>query len=183
MKALRLIRESLCLYVRQVLRFVFGTDLECVLRWRRSRHKLGYSTEKKMKVFTWLAAIFRNHCKGKGHPVTCYEGPEGEQRYSSTHSKPRLCMGWRSTSCPSRFTRGKEPQCPRYRRLIGTRGRSGRKWRRANPVPHEVFEPRTVQPTASCYTDYSRKMKIILKLIWYAVYLDLINLPPVRVQW
>jgi hypothetical protein len=34
--------------------------------------------QEKMKGFTWLAAIFRNHCKGKGHPVKCYEGPEGE---------------------------------------------------------------------------------------------------------
>jgi hypothetical protein len=32
----------------------------------------------KMNVFTWLATIFRNQCKGKGRPVTCYEGPEVE---------------------------------------------------------------------------------------------------------
>jgi hypothetical protein len=30
-----------------------------------------------------------NKSKGKGHPVTGPEGPEGEYRYSSTHSQPR----------------------------------------------------------------------------------------------
>ena len=47
--------------------------------------------------------------RGKGHPRTGYEGPEGEQRYSSTLSlKSALdAVGW-STPRLGRFTPGKD---------------------------------------------------------------------------
>ena len=49
--------------------------------------------------------------KGKGHPTTGREGPEGEQRYSSTLSLTSvLDDGWVfSTPRPGRFTPGKDP--------------------------------------------------------------------------
>jgi hypothetical protein len=51
-----------------------------------------------------------------------------------------------------RFTLGKETRYPLYRRLSGPRGRSGRV-RTISPPPG--FDPRTLQPVASRYTDYS----------------------------
>jgi len=48
--------------------------------------------------------------KGKVHPRTGHESPEGEKRYSSTVSL-NLALdgrGW-STKCPGHFTTGKDP--------------------------------------------------------------------------
>ena len=48
--------------------------------------------------------------KGKVHPITGHEGPEGEQRYSSTlPSTSALDEGGWSTPRPGRFTPGKDP--------------------------------------------------------------------------
>ena len=53
------------------------------------------------------------HClhkgKGKGHPRTGYEGPEGAQMYSSTIPLTlALDVGGWSTPRPGRFTRGRK---------------------------------------------------------------------------
>jgi hypothetical protein len=57
--------------------------------------------------------------------------------------------GW-STPRPGRFILGKETEYPLYRRLGGPQGRSG--WlRKISPLPG--FDPRTVQPVKSRYTD------------------------------
>jgi hypothetical protein len=53
---------------------------------------------------------------------------------------------------PGRFTPGKETRYPLYRRLGGPQGRSGR-LPKISPPPG--FDPRTVQPVASRYTDYA----------------------------
>ena len=45
---------------------------------------------------------------------------------------------------------GKETRFPLYRRLFGPRGRSGQVWK-ISPPPG--FEPRTVQPVDSHYSD------------------------------
>ena len=48
--------------------------------------------------------------KGKGHPRTGHEGPEGEQIYSSTlPSTSALDGGGWSAPRPGRFTAGKDP--------------------------------------------------------------------------
>ena len=54
-----------------------------------------------------------------------------------------------STPRPGRFTPGRDPY-PSYRRLGGPHGRSGQV-RNISPPPG--FDPRTVQPVASRYTD------------------------------
>jgi hypothetical protein len=64
--------------------------------------------------------------KGKGHPVTCHEGPEGEQMYSSilpSNSALDEVDGQRhaTAALPPGMTR-----YPVYRRLGGPQGRSGR---------------------------------------------------------
>jgi hypothetical protein len=49
-------------------------------------------------------------CKGKGHPRTDHEGPEGEQIYNSTlPSTSALDGGGWLTPRPGRFTSRKEP--------------------------------------------------------------------------
>jgi hypothetical protein len=88
--------------------------------------------------------------KSKVHPITCHEGREGEQRYSPTLSLTLVLDGggW-LTSRPGRFTPGMI-RYPLYRRLCGPRGWSG--WlQKISPPPG--FDPRTVQPVASLYTD------------------------------
>ena len=56
---------------------------------------------------------------------------------------------------PGRITPGKEPVgLPIYRRLGGPQSRSGQV-RKISPLPG--FDPRTVQPVASRYTDYAAR--------------------------
>jgi len=54
--------------------------------------------------------MFFYYGKGKGHPRTGHEGPEGKQRYSDTLSLTSALdgVGW-STPRPGRFTPGKDP--------------------------------------------------------------------------
>ena len=85
------------------------------------------------------------------HPRTGHEGPEGEQRYSSTLSFTSAQDGgaW-STPSPGRFTSGRPATHCRW--LGGPQGRSG--WVRKISHP-PGFDPRTVQSVASRYTDYA----------------------------
>jgi hypothetical protein len=50
------------------------------------------------------------------------------------------------------FTTGRETRYPLYRRLGGPHGRSGQ-GQKISPPPG--FDPWTVQPVASCYSDYA----------------------------
>jgi len=91
--------------------------------------------------------------KGKGHSTTGHEGPEGEQKYSSTISLTSVLDGggW-SAPRPGRFTPGKETRYPLHRRMGGPHGRSGRVWKIS---PTSGFDPRIVQPVASLCTGYA----------------------------
>ena len=96
--------------------------------------------------------LLRKLCrvKGKGnvHPRTVHEGPEEEQKYSSTLSlTSALDGGGCQRYAPAALLPGKT-QYPLYRRLGGTLGRCGRV-RKTSPRPG--FDPRTVQPVASSY--------------------------------
>jgi hypothetical protein len=57
-----------------------------------------------------------------------------------------------SASCPSRSLPPGRTRYSLYRRLGGPRGRSGQV-QKISPPPG--FDPRTVQPVASCFTDYA----------------------------
>ena len=59
--------------------------------------------------------------------------------------------GW-STPRPGRFTHGKEIRYPLYRRLFRPQGRFGRLRKTSS---QSGFDPRTVQPVASRYSDYA----------------------------
>jgi hypothetical protein len=89
--------------------------------------------------------------KGKVHPVTGHEGPQVEKRYSFTLSlTSELDEGGWPMPRLGRFTPGEETQYQLYRRLTGPQQRSGRVWKIS---PTLGFDPRTVQPIASRYTD------------------------------
>jgi hypothetical protein len=93
----------------------------------------------------------REKYKGKVHPRTGHESPEGKQKYTSALSlTSALDVGGWSMPRSGRFTRDKETRHPLYRRLGGPKGRSGRVWK-ISPPPG--FDPRTVQPGVSPYTD------------------------------
>jgi hypothetical protein len=78
-----------------------------------------------------------------------HEEPEGEWRNSSTFSLTLALDGggW-SAPCRGRFTLGKDP----VPILYGPQSRSGR-LRKISPP--SGFDPRTVQPVVSRYTDYA----------------------------
>ena len=88
--------------------------------------------------------------KFKVHPRTGHEGTDGEQRYSCTLSLTSALDGVGGQRyTPTDLPPGKN-RYPLYRRLGGPQGRSGRV-REISPPPG--FDPRTVQPVASRYTD------------------------------
>jgi hypothetical protein len=84
------------------------------------------------------------------HPRTGHESPEVEHRYSSTLS-PNSGLDWvgGQQRTPAALTRGKRPG---RTRLGGPQGRYGRV---RKIVPSPRFNPQTVQPAASRYTDYA----------------------------
>ena len=90
--------------------------------------------------------------KGKAHPRTRHEDPEGKQMYSSTLSLVSALDGVvGQRHAPAALPPGKT-RYPLYRRLRGPQGRSGRA-RKISPPPG--FDSRTVQPVASRYTDWA----------------------------
>jgi len=76
--------------------------------------------------------------KGKVHSHTGHEGPDGEQRYSSTLSITSALYGggW-SMPHPGRFTPKKKTQYPLYRSLGGAQGQPGRVWKIPPPVEYD----------------------------------------------
>ena len=102
-------------------------------------------------VHFFVSCISSSIWKGKVHPRTGHEGPKGEQRYSSTLSlTSALDGGCQSLPHPGHFFPGKETLYPLYRRLGGPQGQSGWVQKISPPL---VFDPLTVQPVASRYTN------------------------------
>ena len=62
----------------------------------------------------------------------------------------------RSASRPGRSLPPGKTRYPLYKRLGGPQGRSGQV-RKISPTPPPGFDPRTVQPVASRYTDYASR--------------------------
>ena len=107
------------------------------------------------------SCVQQQHIKGKVHPCTGTEdlyrpyGPQGEQRYSSTLSRPWHQKGVRGQPhAPAALYPPGKTWCPLYRRLGGPQSRSGLV-RKISPP--SVFDPRTVQPVASRYTNYTTR--------------------------
>jgi hypothetical protein len=92
--------------------------------------------------------------EGKVHPITGQQGPRGGvEVYLYSFSTSALEEDWWSAPRPGRFTPIKT-RYPLYRRLGGLQGRSGRV-RKISPPPG--FDPRTVQPVVSHYTDWATR--------------------------
>jgi hypothetical protein len=88
--------------------------------------------------------------KGKVHPTTGHEDPEGEKSYSSTLSlTSALDVVGGQRHNPASLPRGKT-RYPLYKRLGGPQSRSGQV-RIISPPPE--FDPRTAQPVAYHFTD------------------------------
>lgn len=85
--------------------------------------------------------------------MPCRHGGRVEvQFYSLSPSALDACG--RSTPRSDIFTPRKQRRYPLYRRLCGPQGLSERFWRRENLIPLPRFEPQTIQPVTSHYTDY-----------------------------
>ena len=69
--------------------------------------------------------------------------------------------GW-SAPHSGPFTPGKETRYPLYIRLGGPQGLSGRAWKTS---PTSGFDPRNVQPVASCYTDWAISVATLLYVL------------------
>ena len=89
--------------------------------------------------------------RSKIYPRTGHEGQNGEWRYNSTLSLTLTQDGGGlSTPRPGRLTPGKET---RYLLCKGLRGPQGRSGRVRKTPPRPGFDPWTVQPVTSNYTD------------------------------
>ena len=96
--------------------------------------------------------IISYQCKGSVHLRTDHEGPEGQQRYSSTLSLTSALNGVGDQRHVPPFLPPGMSRYPLYRRLVAPQGRSGLV-RKISPP--SGFDPRTVQPVASCYASYT----------------------------
>ena len=87
--------------------------------------------------------------KGKVHPCTGTEA-RGVAVLLYPFLATALEGGEGSASRPDRSLTPGKTRYPLYRRLGGPQGRSGQVWKISPPLG---FDPRTVQPVASRYTD------------------------------
>ena len=140
--------EHLCIYKAVQLK----SRLENTGNWLAAARPPRRLCYRPVIIFRYLlhcaftAARKNSGVKGKVLPRTGHEGPEREQRCTSTLSLTlALDEGGWSTPRPGRFTPWKETRYPLYRRLGGPQGRSGRVLK-ISPPPG--FDPRTVQPVA-----------------------------------
>ena len=103
----------------------------------------GYTVEKGKKCTLEQALRL---CTGR----TAHRGSRGIALVF--HEQTALEGGEGSASRPGRSSLPGKTQYPLYMRLGGPQGRSGQVWK-ISPPPG--FDPRTVQPVASRYTDYA----------------------------
>ena len=103
----------------------------------------------KVKVKCNLARTLRL-CTGR----TAHRGSRGVEVQLYPFTTTALEWGVGSASRPGRSLPPEKTRYPLYRRLGGPQGRSGQV-RKISPSPG--FDPRTVQPVASRYTDYATR--------------------------
>ena len=91
-------------------------------------------------------------CKGKGQPITGHEGPTGEKLYNSTLSLTSALDGvWVFNATPRSLSPWERPGTHCIRGWVGPR--AGLDGRKISSQPG--FDPRTVHPAASLYTDWA----------------------------
>ena len=94
--------------------------------------------------------ISLHHIKVEVLPITGHEGPEGSRCIALLFLKPQRLVGVDGQRHALAALLPGKTWYPLYRRLGGPQGRSGR-LRKISPPPE--FDPRTIHPVASCYTD------------------------------
>ena len=132
----------------------------CILMTGCSAQPASYSTVWEPLFWEWScramhmnADICLVKAKGKGHPITGQESPEGEQMCSSTlPSTSTLDGDGGQNQAPAALPLGKT-RYPLHRRLGRPQGRSGGV-RKISP-PTQGFDPRPLQPVANHYTDWA----------------------------
>ena len=103
------------------------------------------------KVRYKVVVYTRYKGESKVRPRTGHEGPEGS-RYSCTLSLTSALDGVGGhRHAPAALSPGKT-RYPLYRRLGGPQGRSGQMRKISFPPG---FDPQTVHPVTSCYTDWA----------------------------
>jgi len=123
----------------------------CHFEIRRSRFPI-YVPRIVTKMLVVFLIPFKEKQRRKVHPTTGPEGPDGEYKHSSTLPLTSALDGVGGQRHGPAALRPEMTRYPLYRRLGGPQGRSGRV-RKISPPPG--FDPRTVQPVASCYTNYA----------------------------
>jgi hypothetical protein len=85
-------------------------------------------------------------------PITCQTNTVKMQRYTPNHTQPRSLKGWVVTSTPRKLYPRNETRYPLYVKVGGPHGQS--RWlQKISPRPG--FEPQTVRPVASYFTDWA----------------------------
>jgi hypothetical protein len=128
------------------------TEAKAIMSTWCSETSVEFQRSRTTRVCDTAVSVLKGQ-EGKIRPKTGHEGPEVKQRYSSTLSVTSSLVGgeW-ITPRPGPFTPGTEIRYPFYMRLGGPQGQSGRV-RKVSAQPG--FDPRTVQPLASRYTDWA----------------------------
>jgi len=139
-------RRWLCLYSPRASVAVSNAEVKL---WRRRIIHILYWVKVKVK-FT-LVQVLRL-CTGR----MAHRGSRGIALPFLDHGTRR---GEGSASRPGRSLPSGKTRYPSYRRLGGPQGRSGQV-RKISPPPG--FDPRTVQPVASRYTDYGTRPTYVI---------------------
>jgi len=126
-----------------------GTGFSSSIRFLSQHTSPAHRNDLYLHVVITRRTNGRSLGKGKVHPRT--ESPEGEQIHSSTlpSTSTLVRMGDQRHALVA-LSPGKTTY-PLCRRLGGSQGRS-RRVRKISPLPG--FDPRTVQPVVSQYTDW-----------------------------
>jgi hypothetical protein len=124
------------------------------------------------KGLSFFSCKFCTCIKSKVHPGTGHEGLDGEERYSCTLCLISALDGVGGPChAPAAFYPGKVTRYPSYRSLSGLQDRYGRVWKISSP---SRFDPRTIQPVARLYTDYTIPALSIMR--HFKCQSDLINI-------
>jgi hypothetical protein len=135
------------IYSSSTFRLAAWTTVVCCSTWHHCTIRLRlYAICNVLIGLMWQLTSYHLLPTLNVRPRTGHKGPEREYMYSSTFC---LISRW-LTPRLGRFTPAKESWYPLYRKLGGLQGKSGRV-RKISPLPRS--DARTVQPTASRYTD------------------------------
>jgi hypothetical protein len=128
-------------------RRIIRRDNQDMIKWEVSSHSGNYSSPSSLH---WLSYHFKRE-KRYVRPITVHEGLEREKKYSPTLSLTSALDGdGRLRSRPGRSTPGKMEPVLILQDLGEPQGRCERVRKMLHPPE---FDPRTIQPVASRYTD------------------------------